>query len=216
MKKFYPMMVDIAGKNVLVVGGGYVASRKIKSLIEYGAIIKVVAPTLCEELKCLKKEYDFNWIARNYAPHELDGMFMVFGATDDLGVNRKVSTDAKDKGVLASILDDTEISNFIIPSKVRAGDLTITVSTNGKSPMLAKKIKEELAQQYDEKYAGFLNILGEIRQLSLGTITERAIREKMFEDIVYSSLFEDYKLGKMPDLKQKVYDIFEKYKDCNL
>ncbi len=161
--KYYPVFLDITGKKCVVVGGGEVAARKVVRLLDCGAKVCVVSPQIVPELAAIKQEGHIEHINCEYAGEYLCGAFLVIGATDNEQINAAISQDAKAKGIPVNIVDDPQKCDFILPSLVERGDLTIACSTGGNSPALARYLREELENVYGEEYATLLNILGQLR-----------------------------------------------------
>lgn len=188
MSNFYPILVDLQGKKALVVGGGKVAQRKIETLLEHGACVQVVAKNLTEDLERLRHSQRVEFLGAEYADAHLDGCFLVIAATDDASLNRRVSQAAQKKGLLVNAVDQPLDCNFIVPSVLSRGDLLIAVSTSGKSPAFARKVRVELEQHFGEEYGLFLNLMGNLRKeiLRLGLSQEE--NKSAFEELVYSDL----------------------------
>jgi len=161
--KYYPVFWDITGKKCVVIGGGEVAARKVARLLDCGAKVHVVSPLLVPELADLKKRGRIGHIAGEYADEHLSGAALVIGATDDDEINASISRDAKARGIPVNIVDDPQKCDFILPSLVERGDLTIACGTGGNSPALARRLREELEAAYGEEYAALLDILGQLR-----------------------------------------------------
>ena len=161
--KYYPVFWDIRGKSCVVVGGGEVAARKAKRLLDCGAKVSVISPQLTPELAELKKQKIICHIAAEYSGNLIFGAALVVGATDDEKTNAIISLDARNKGIPVNIVDDPQKCDFILPSIVEKGDLTIAIGTGGKSPALARHLREELESKYGAEYEIFLNILGNLR-----------------------------------------------------
>ena len=185
----YPINLRIAGKRCAVIGGGAVASRKVKSLLAAGAAVAVFSPELTLELAEMVKKKQFNYIARSYQEGDLSGFFLVICATDDSSVNEAVAKEAEEAGILANVVDVPELGNFSVPAQVKRGDLLLTVSTGGKSPAMAKKLRQELAKQYGEEYGEYLDMLDKIRRelkQRLATSKQRELfwRETIDENVL--------------------------------
>lgn len=146
-----------------MVGGGQVALRKVKALIECGADVEVISPDLCLELRRLAESREVRALNREYQSGDLRGAFVVIAATDNSDVNRKVAEEAKRNAALVNVVDDAENSDFIIPSYLRRGDVTVAISTAGKSPALARKIRTRLEKDLGNEYASLTNLIGEVR-----------------------------------------------------
>ena len=186
--RYYPVHLDIQGRNCLVVGGGAVGTRKVETLLACGAQVTVVSPAASEALCGLAAKGAITLRRRDYASEDLAGMFLVIGATDDEALNRRISADAERRQILCNIADRPEVCNFILPSILQRGDLTITVSTSGKSPAFAKKLRRSLADQYGQEYAAFLDLMGAIRQRLLAQAHAPEAHKPLFEALVDSEL----------------------------
>jgi precorrin-2 dehydrogenase/sirohydrochlorin ferrochelatase len=145
------------------VGGGEVAARKAKRLLDCGAKVSVISPQLTPELAELKKQKIICHITAEYSGDLIFGAALVVGATDDEKTNAIISLDARNKGIPVNIVDDPQKCDFILPSIMEKGDLTIAIGTGGKSPALARHLREELESKYGAEYEIFLNILGNLR-----------------------------------------------------
>jgi precorrin-2 dehydrogenase/sirohydrochlorin ferrochelatase len=161
--KYYPVFWNITGKKCVVVGGGEVAERKVKRLLDCGAKVFIISSRLTPELARLNEENIIGHIAKEYSSEYIYGAALVVGATDDEETNTAISSDARSKGIPVNIVDDPQKCDFILPSLVERGDLTIVIGTGGKSPALARHLREELESKYGKEYEIFLNILGSLR-----------------------------------------------------
>jgi siroheme synthase-like protein len=160
---YYPILLNIQGKKCLIVGGGEVALRKAQMLVEHGAAVEVVSPTFCPELNQLVKDGTIQAIHRDYETEDLNDVFLAVAATDDIKTNEKVATEARKIGILVNVVDKPDISDFIVPSYFRRGDIIVAVSTSGRSPALARKIRGELERAFKAEYAQLAVIASEVR-----------------------------------------------------
>lgn len=188
MSRFYPILVDLSGKRALVVGGGKVAQRKIETLLEHRACVQVVARELTAALEELRRAEKIEFLGEEFSEALLEGTFLVFAATDDASFNRRVSQAAQQRGLLVNAVDQPADCNFIVPSVLSRGDLLVAVSTSGKSPAFARKVRVELERHFGEEYGFFLNLMGNLRKeiLCLGLSQEE--NKSAFESLVYSDL----------------------------
>ena len=161
--KYYPVFLDIRNKHCVIIGGGEVALRKAERLLDCGAKVSVISPKLVPELAALKDKHLIAHIAAEYSEDLLDKAALIIGATDDEKINARISQDARNKGIPVNIVDDPQKCDFILPAVVQRGDLAITIGTGGKSPALARHLREDLEKQYGKEYEIFLNILGNLR-----------------------------------------------------
>lgn len=141
----FPIYLELEKKNLVVIGGGKVALRKIRTLLKFGALIKVISPEFCHELKELEAcNSNLDLKRGTYKTENLEGAFLVFACTSNKDVNEKVCKEAKERNVLVNVCDSKEDSDFIFPSIIKKGDLVIGVSTSGGYPMLNKFIRERI------------------------------------------------------------------------
>jgi precorrin-2 dehydrogenase / sirohydrochlorin ferrochelatase len=183
MESYYPIMLKLAGKKVVVVGGGRVAERKISGLIATKANITVIAPEISLELQLFVKTGEIEWLAKIFSDEDIEGAFLVFAATNDRELNQKIK-DATEANSLITIADDPEESDFHVPAKVQRGRLTVAVSTGGASPTLARKIRSQLEQEFDERYEDYLNFLLAARQQILQEVKDPSLKSKLLNQIV--------------------------------
>ena len=160
---YYPISVTIEDRPCLVVGGGDVGTRKARGLITCKAQVTVVSPEGTEGLIELAADGRLQWHRRRYQEPDVSGMFLVFGATDDDSLNRQVAEDAGKHGALCNVADRPDLCDFILPSVIRQGDLSVAISTAGKSPALAKHLRQELSSLFGPEYATLLCLMGGIR-----------------------------------------------------
>lgn len=161
----FPAFLDLRGRPCLVVGAGEVAQQKVTSLIASGAAVHVVAPHASAEIQHLGADHRLRWSPRAFLPSDLDGVFLVVAATSDVQVNEKVFREADSRGVLCNAVDDPEHCHFQYPAVVRRGDLQIAISTGGRSPALAQRLRTELEAQFGVEYGPWLEWLGTVREL---------------------------------------------------
>jgi precorrin-2 dehydrogenase/sirohydrochlorin ferrochelatase len=188
--RYYPVNLDIAGRNCLVVGGGGVASRKAATLLNCGAAVTVISPRVCDRLDQLAAEGVIRLNKRPYDSADLEGMFLVIGATDDEEVNRRISQDAEAHRMLCNIADRPGICNFILPSIVRRGDLVLTISTSGSSPAFAKKMRQSLESQFGEEYADLMRLMAAVRKKLLSQAHAPEAHKPLFEALANSKLID--------------------------
>lgn len=200
--RYYPIFLDIKGKPCVVIGGGNVAERKVLSLIDAGAKVLVISPKLTPALKKLANKKKIGYCPKAYEKGNLKGFFLAYSATNDQKVNRDVFNEAKRQGVLLNVVDVPELCNFIVPSVVERGDLLIAISTSGKSPAMAKKIRQQLEKEFGKEYAVFLDIMGKIRDKVLTRSKESDKNKRLFERLVDSPMIEWIKEGKKKEINK--------------
>ena len=181
--RYLPINLDIRNKLAVVVGGGPVAARKCPVLLEAGARVTVIAPSLVGGLAELHHDGRLHHEAREYQPGDLEGAFLVFAATDNPLVNRAVAEEARARSVLADIVDGPDSGSFTLPAVMKRGDLLIAVSTGGKSPALARVIRKQLETLYGQEYEHALEIMGNIREKLLTEKGNSAYNRQIFNQL---------------------------------
>lgn len=198
--RYYPVQLDIRGRGCLVVGGGAVGTRKVHTLVACGARVTVVSLTASDALVQMAAEGRIVLTQRDYVAEDLQGMFLVIGATDDEALNRRIHADAEARRLLCNIADRPESCNFILPSILERGDLIITVSTSGKSPAFAKKLRHHLEVQFGREYEVFLDLMGAIRQRLLARQHAPEAHKHLFEALIDSNLLELIRTGRRDEI----------------
>jgi precorrin-2 dehydrogenase / sirohydrochlorin ferrochelatase len=208
MMRYYPVFLDIVDKSCLVVGGGHVGTRKVLTLLDCGARVKVVSRDVTPELQSLADRQKVVLRLADYCTADLDGMFLVIGATDDEFLNRKIHFDAERQHKLCNIADRPEACNFILPSIINRGDLTIAISTAGQSPALAKKLRQDLQKDFGNEYAELLRIMGALRAKLLRQAHAPEEHKPLFEKLIHSDLLKAIKQQDRHRIDVLLRDIF--------
>ena len=176
MSSLYPISLDLKDKLCVVVGGGKVACRKIQRLLDCGAVVKVIAPSVKPELEHYLKEHPLlTWVNTGYTGIvDLKGASLVFVATDDSILNEQVRLEANSLGILVNVASQSHLGDFIVPATFSRGELQVSVSTSGKVPGLSKLIKENLEGEFIPEYEALIDILEQVRQASItNTISKK-------------------------------------------
>ena len=162
-------LTHLAARLSLVVGGGEIAERRARALLDAGARVRVIAPSGTDGLAALAHGGKIDWLARPYRSGDLAGAFLVIAATDDAQVNRAVAQEARARDQLVNVVDDPDYCDLIAPAVVRRGNLTIAISTGGDVPALAGHLRAQLEQQFGDEWNAYVEWLARIR----GRIAER-------------------------------------------
>jgi precorrin-2 dehydrogenase/sirohydrochlorin ferrochelatase len=184
---FYMACLKLTGRRCLVVGGGDVGLEKVEGLLACDGEVTLVAPEAVPPLRELAEEGSIRWERREYRTSDLDRTFIAIAATGDTEVNIRVWEEAEERAMLVNVVDVPPLCNFILPAIVRTGPLAIAISTAGASPALAKRIKDEIAEEYGEPYARLAELLNEVRGWAKGTLPTYGDRKAFFEAIVSGS-----------------------------
>lgn len=159
----YPINLNLNRRRCLVIGGGPVAERKARALAAAGALVTVCAPRLAAGLAEMAAGGTVAHMDAGYSPGAIGNYFIVICATDDPGVNRQAAEEARRQGALVNVVDAPELCDFTVPARISRGDLVITVSTGGKSPALARRLRQELEQHYGPEYGLYLELVARLR-----------------------------------------------------
>ncbi|MFL6560136.1 MAG: NAD(P)-binding protein [Bacillus sp. (in: firmicutes)] len=183
MNSSYPVVLRLEGKKVVIVGGGKVAERKVTGLLGTGAEVIVVSPEVTDGIERLEREGSIDWKQKSFSDSDINDAFMIFAATNNKELNQLIRSSAG-AHQLVTIADDPEGSNFHVPAHFQRGRLSIAVSTEGASPTLASKIREQLEEQFDDSYTGYLEFLSSKRKWILKEVENGSLKRKLLKAIV--------------------------------
>jgi siroheme synthase-like protein len=189
----FPMFVKLEGRLVVVVGGGVVAEGKIPGLLASEARIRLVAPAITPTIAEWVRQRKVDWLPKEFEAHDLDGAFLIIAATSAPGVNESVFREAEARRILCNAVDDIDHCHFYYGAVVQRGDLQIAISTNGKSPALAQRVRKELEKQYDEDYAVWLEWLGATRELLRAGVGGTEANKALLHHLASREMFEHFR-----------------------
>jgi precorrin-2 dehydrogenase / sirohydrochlorin ferrochelatase len=184
MKIPYPIHLNLNGKKVSIIGGGAVAERKVKVLLNTGAMIEIISPDLTEFLqKAIKTNKQISWKKKRFTSEDISDAFLIFAATNDRGINQLIAK-SKSRYQLANIADDPVTSDFLVPAIVQRGKLTISISTSGASPILSSTISRQIEETYDQRYEDYLEFLDSCRKFVLANVEDKDKKKQLLSAIV--------------------------------
>lgn len=190
--KTYPIfLVDLDRARCVVVGGGTVAARKVKALLRADARVTVISPDLSEPLQRLAADGDMEVLDRPFRSGDLERAFLAIAATDDPEINERVWQEAAGLGLLVNVVDDPDRCNFIAPSVVRRGPLSIAISTSGRCPALSRQLRKQLEREFGPAYGDYVELLGSLRESVVGALSlpeRRAFWHEIFASEVLTLL----------------------------
>ncbi len=187
MNRLYPLFVKLERKPCLIVGGGPVAAQKIRELLECGARVTVISPEAGQEVQRLIDAHVLQYRARDYITGDAIGNFLCVAATDNIHINETIAADCTRAGVLCNVVDVPHLCGFYAAAVFRRGDLKIAISTNGKSPALAKMIRLRLEKLFGGEYGLFLRFLGRLRTPVMKKFHDSFEKRRLFFDSVVNS-----------------------------
>ena len=187
----FPVFLDLSDRLVVVVGGGAVATERAARLAAHGARVRVVSPVLTPSLAALVADGTVaQHVGRPYAEGDVDGAVLVVAATDDAQVNRAVRDHARAAGAEVNVADDPAGSSAVIPAVMRSGDLAIAITTGGASPVVSRRIREDLEQRFGPGWAGLIDLLAESRDDLVAARPDIADRRAAVEALLDSGIVE--------------------------
>jgi precorrin-2 dehydrogenase/sirohydrochlorin ferrochelatase len=205
---YYPIVLKLSGKLCIVIGGGNVAERKVKSLLECGARVRVVSPQLTSQLREWANKGKIELKPDKYEPEDLDGAFLVISATDQEDVNESVSAECFRRDIPVNVVDVPAKANFFVPSTIRRGPLSISISTNGKSPLMAKLIREDLESLYGPEFGDFLEYLGNVRDQIIKNINDPKRRHKILSTLADRETIRLLREGHLEQAKERINNVY--------
>lgn len=184
MPRYYPINLVLKNRICVVIGAGEVAERKVRSLLECGARVLVVSPSITAGLRALSKKKKIAYKKKSADLKDLNGAYLVIAATADRMINSRLSRYCRKKNILINVVDCPDECSFILPSMIRRGGLTISISTDGISPALSKKIRQDLEKRFGAEYAEYLRAMKKIRPRALKKIKNRRLRKTFFRKML--------------------------------
>jgi siroheme synthase-like protein len=188
----FPMFVKLEGRSVVVVGGGEIATSKIDGLLQAGAKVVVVSPALNTQLTTLARENKIEWRQKEFTADDLQDAFLVIAATSVPSVNESVFRAADARGLLCNAVDDIGNCHFYYGAVIQRGDLQIAISTNGKSPALAQRLRKELEDQFGTEYESWLEWLGAARDALRSSGASQTLNKEVLHNLASREMFERY------------------------
>jgi siroheme synthase-like protein len=190
MNTYYPVYIQLREQPCVVIGGGKIAEGKVEGLLAAQAHVTVISPDLTPYLHDLAETKQITYLPRAYQPGDLAGAFMVICATDQPETNHQVWQEATANRQLVNVVDDPPRCNFIAPSILRKGDLTIAISTSGKAPALAVRLKERFKRELGPEYERFLELAGELRDPLARHVPDFETRKAFWYELVDSEILD--------------------------
>lgn len=179
---FYPVNLNLDNMEIIIVGGGNVALRKCMNFLDFGKSVTVLAPDFDSRFLELGNKVDL--INDVFREEYIDKFDIVVAATDDKEVNEEIACICRKKSKLINVVDSRDLSDFTVSSYVKRGDLLIGISTGGKIPALSAKIRKDLEEVYDESFAEYVDLLGEIREKIIKSYEDKSERKKVLKALV--------------------------------
>ena len=205
MKSFpyYPIFLDIENRDVDIVGGGNVCARKAETMMRYGARVTIVSPSFTDEIEEWAREGRLSLKRKTYESADVDTANIVIASTDDSSVNEQVAADCRARRIPVNVVDVTPLCEFIVPAIIESGSIQIAVSTGGKSPALARTLKEDLRDAVGPEYAEVNDVLGSLRDGAKSALPTDVDRKRFFDGILAEGILDLLRSGK----RREAYEI---------
>ncbi len=193
---YYPIYLDIENRKVVIIGGGNVCARKAETMMKYGARVTVVSPEFTDEIEKWAAEGCLQLRRKMYDEPDLDGASIVIASTDDEGVNTRIAEDCRGRHIPVNVVDVTHLCEFIVPAIIERGSIQIAVSTGGRSPALARTLKEDLQRLVGPEYAEVNDALGSLRDAAKAKLPTDADRKRFFDGIIAAGILDMLRKGR--------------------
>src|SRR3954447_2482365 len=208
MKRFpyYPIYLDIEERNVVIVGGGNVCARKAETMMKYGARVTIVSPEFTDEIEQWARDGALAIKRKPYETADIEGANIVIASTDDQHVNEQIAADCRARRIPVNVVDVTPLCEFIVPAIIEKGSIQIAVSTGGKSPALARTLKEDLQRAIGPEYAEVNDVLGSLREEAKKVLPTDVNRKRFFDAIIANGILDMLREGRRRDAYQAIAD----------
>ncbi len=204
---YYPVYLSLAERLVVVKGGGPVAERRVDGLLRCGARVRVVAPELTPELARLAENGEVEHVARPYRPGDLVGAALGLAEPGDQASDAEFFAEAECRGVFANVEDDLDHCSFIMPAVVRRGDLVVAISTSGRAPAMAVRLRERFERELGPEYAALLALAGRLRAPLAEAVPEFGERRRRWYELVDSEVLALFRQGRDAEARERAEQI---------
>jgi precorrin-2 dehydrogenase/sirohydrochlorin ferrochelatase len=201
---YYPIYLDIENREVVIIGGGNVCARKAETMMNYGARVTVVSPEFTEEIEGWAREGCLALKRKSYDPSDLDGANIVIASTDVQEVNEQIAADCRARRIPVNVVDVTPLCEFIIPAIVQSGGIQIAISTGGKSPALARTLKDDLQRLVGPEYSEVNELLGTLREGAKRVLPTDIDRKAFFDGIIARGILEMLREGRREEAYETI------------
>jgi len=205
-RPYYPIYIDIEDRDVVIVGGGNVCARKAETMMKYGARVTIVSPEFTSEIEQWARDGALLLKRKRYDESDLEGATIVIASTDDSSVNEQVAADCRKRRIPVNVVDVTPLCEFIVPAIIESGSIQIAVSTGGKSPALARTLKEDLQRLVGPEYAEVNDVLGSLREgaKAAGALPTDVDRKRFFDGILAEGILDMLRAGRRREAYQTI------------
>jgi siroheme synthase-like protein len=201
---YYPIYLDVENRSAVIIGGGNVCARKAETMMRYGARVTVVAPRVTEEIEQWAREGCLSVRRKKYDHSDLEGANIVIASTDDQYVNEQIAFDCRARRIPVNVVDVTPLCEFIVPAIIESGSVQIAVSTGGRSPALARTLKEDLQRFIGPEYSEVNDVLGTLRDGAKRVLPTDVDRKRFFDGIIAAGILEMLREGRRAEAYETI------------
>ncbi len=206
MKRFpyYPIYIDIEDRDVVIIGGGNVCARKAETMMKYGARVTIVSPEFTDEIEGWARDGQLALKRKTYDESDLEGAVLVIASTDHQSVNEQVAADCRRRKIPVNVVDVTPLCEFIVPAIIEKGSIQIAISTGGKSPAIARTLKEDLQRSIGPEYAEINDVLATLRDGAKAVLPTDVDRKRFFDGIIARGVLEMLREGRREEAYETI------------
>ncbi len=205
--QYYPISLNLEARRSVVIGSNQTAESKVKALLDAGAQVTLIAPQLTSQLQELARQGSIQHIAREYTPGDLAGAFLVISTTGNRAMDAQIWQEAVERNILVNVVDDPAHCNFIAPSILRRGDLTLAISTGGKAPAVAVRLRQQLEASIGDEYTRFLQLAGTLRAPLAARYPDFEKRKAIWYELVDSDVLALLRAGDETNAQRRIAEI---------
>jgi len=190
MAPYYPLFLDMTDKLCIVVGGGAVAERKARGLLNAGARVRLISPEVTRGVRRLARQGRIEVVPREYQEGDLDGAALAIAATNAREVNMRVKGESKRLSIPLNVADRPDLGDFIVPAVVRKGPVVVALSTSGLLPVLARRLKEEIGLKLSADYLPYARRVGAFRRILIETVHDPGKKREILRRVCRADVSE--------------------------
>ncbi len=210
---FYPVNINIENRLCLIVGGGEVAARKIKSILFCKARVRVISPHVCKKISRFARDGKLEWLQREYERGDLRDAYLVMAATDRKEIQHLIVAEANDRKILINVVDDPAACTFQVPATVRRGEFLLAVSTGGSSPALSARIKKSIEAEYGPEYGLYVDLLSKVRETIVRDGGTQKSHKILFEKILQLNILTHIREENWPEVQRVLAEVLSEHVD---
>ena len=213
MKKnfpYYPIFLDIENRNVVIIGGGEVCARKAETMLRYGARVTIVSPEFTAEIEQWASDGQLTIQRKRYEVSDIEDAHIIIASTDDTSVNEQIAADARARRIPVNVVDVTHLCEFIVPAIIEKDGIQIAISTGGKSPAVARTLKEDLNRTVGPEYSEVNDLLGSLRDSAKATLPTDVDRKRFFDGIIALGVIQMLRDGRRAEAYRAIADACER------